>query len=113
MADCDLTTTFAAAVPPSTPVLLFCNNLAFPPGTAVRHGRQYAAWAAAWGGPVTIVTSMAIDDGLGKPPCRVLPLTMNFNAAHEVCVYEWEGGVEGGEVGEKQGGERRSVACEA
>ena len=106
VADMDLIETFSAAVPPGTPVLLFCNNLAFPPGTAVRHGRQYAAFAAAWGGPVAVVTSMPIDAGIGKPPRRVLPLTMNFNDAHDVCVYEFggeeEGEGEGRERGEKE-----------
>lgn len=109
VSDCDLASLFAAAVPPGTPVLLFCNNLAFPPGTAVRHGRQYAAFAEGWGGPVTLVTSMPIDAGVGRAPDRVLPLTMNFNDAHDVCVYEWSGG----EAVSKGTGERRAAAaCE-
>lgn len=106
VADCDLTALFSAAVPRGSPVLLFCNNLAFPPGFAVRNGRQYATWAAEWGGPVTIVTSTPIDGGVGRPPARTLPLAMTFNDAHEVCVYELWGEGEG-----KEG--RRSVVAEA
>lgn len=108
VADCDLVALFAAAAPRGAPVLLFCNNLAFPPGFAVRNGRQYAAFARDWGGPVTVVTSTPIDDGVGRPPTRTLPLVMNFNDAHDVCVYEW-----GEEEGSGKEERRSTVAAEA
>lgn len=115
VADVDLHAVLSSAAPPGTPTLLFCNNLAFPPGTAVRHGRQYASWAASWGGPVAVVTSTPIDAGVGRAPASRLALTMNFNQGHEVCVYVWGEEEEGESDGQRRAGEggRRLEAGEA
>ena len=86
--DCDLLTLLASSAPPGTPTLLFTNNLAFPPGVAARHGKQFAAWARAWGGPVAVVTSQPVPTLDTDPDATVL-LTMNFSEAHAVCVYRF------------------------
>lgn len=88
VADCDLFSVCSLSAPPGTPTLLFTNNLAFPPGVAARHGKQFAALAGAWGGPIVVVTSQPVP-ALDTDPEATVPLIMNFSDAHAVCVYRF------------------------
>lgn len=111
VADCNLLKLFAAA-PRHDTVLLFCNNLAMPPGARDRQAKQFAGAQQEHTARVVVVSAVPLaagfGDDAGKESCyvdgddrssqredhaphplrRSLGIGMTFNDCHEVRVYE-------------------------
>lgn len=74
VADCDLVRIFSAA-PAHDAVLVFCNNLAMPPGARDRQAKQFAAAQREHAARVVVVSAVPLaagfGDDAGKESCFV------------------------------------------